>query len=127
MTGVPPPGGQTQGAPPGRPVSIFLTVACAFAGLADLQGFAFAFSRRNREAFAATPYVNGVVAGIALLQIACLVLLWRGRRAGLFGFLGLAVIHVAVLLPAVGAWSLCALLPSVLVGAAGLWNWERLR
>jgi len=62
VTGVPPTGGQTQGTPPGRPVSIFLRVACAFAGLADLQGFAFAFSKRNREAFASTPYVNGVVA-----------------------------------------------------------------
>jgi len=108
-------------------VSIFLTVACAFAGLANLQGFAFAFSRRNREAFAATPWVNGVVAGIALLQMVCLVLLWRGRKAGLFGFLGLAAVHVGVLVPVVGVWSLCALVPSVLVGAAGVWNWERLR
>ena len=67
------------------------------------------------------------MAGIAVLQIACLVLLWRGRKVGLFGFLGLAAIHVGVLVPVVGAWSLCALLPSALVGAAGLWNWERLR
>ena len=113
-------------APAPRPVSIFLTVACAFAGLADLQGFAFAFSRQNREAFAATPWVNGVVAAIAVLQIACLILLWRGRRAGLLGFLGLAAIHTAVLL-VVGAWALCTLLPPALVAAAGAWNWDRLR
>ncbi|HZX43917.1 MAG TPA: hypothetical protein VFE93_18910 [Myxococcaceae bacterium] len=110
-----------------RPVSILLTVACALAGLADLQAFAFAFSRENRERFAATPWVLPAGAAVALLQIACLVLLWRGRKAGLFGFLGLAVVYAAGLVPAVGTFALCSLLPSVLVAAAGAWNWERLR
>ncbi|HVP61019.1 MAG TPA: hypothetical protein VMT11_10695 [Myxococcaceae bacterium] len=117
-----------EGAPGAkRPVSIFLTVACAFAGLADLQAFSFAFSRENRQRFAATPWIIPVGAAVALLQIACLVLLWRGRRVGLFGFLGLAVVQALALAPVVGAWALCSLLPSVLVAAAGAWNWERLR
>jgi hypothetical protein len=64
---------------------------------------------------------------VALLQIACLVQLWRGRKVGLFGFVGLAVVQALALAPAVGAWALCSLVPSVLVGAAGVWNWERLR
>ena len=64
----------TEPAPPEAPgVSIFLTVACAFAGLADLQAFSFAFSRENRQRFAATPWVMPVGAAVALLQIACLV------------------------------------------------------
>jgi len=117
-----------EGAPGAkRPVSIFLTVACAFAGLADLQAFSFAFSRENRQRFAATPWIIPVGAAVALLQIACLVLLWRGRRTGLFGFLGLAVVQALALAPVVGAWALCSLLPSALVAAAGAWNWERLR
>lgn len=122
---VPPPPEDSPGAK--RPVSIFLTVACAFAGLADLQAFSFAFSRENRERFAATPWVMPVGAAVALLQLACLVVLWRGRRVGLFGFLGLAVVQALVLAPVVGPWALCSLLPAVLVAAAGVWNWERLR
>ncbi len=110
-----------------RPVSIFLTVACAFAGLADLQAFAFAFSRENRQRFAATPWVLPVGAAVALFQIACLVLLWRGRRTGLFGFVALALVQALALAPVVGAWALCSLVPAMLVGAAGAWNWERLR
>ena len=113
--------------PSPRPVSIFLTVACAFAALADLQAFAFAFSRENRQRFAATPWVLPVGAGVAVLQIACLLMLWRGRKAGLFGYIALALVQAAALAPVVGPWALCPLVPSVLVGAAGLWNWERLR
>jgi len=83
-----------EAAPGGRrPVSIFLTVACAIAGLVDLQAFAFAFSRQTREASAATPWLPGLAAGVAVLQIVCLVLLWRGRKAGAYGYLGLALIH----------------------------------
>ena len=127
MTEPPRGGGQSGGAPPDRPVSIVLAVACAFAFLADLQAFSFAFSRENRQRFASTPWVLPVGGAVALLQIACLVQLWRGRKVGLFGFVGLAVVQALALAPAVGAWALCSLVPSVLVGAAGLWNWERLR
>jgi hypothetical protein len=122
-----PGGGEPGGAPPARPVSIVLTVACAFAFLADLQAFSFAFSRENRQRFASTPWVLPVGAAVALLQIACLVQLWRGRKVGLFGFVGLAVVQALVLAPVVGAWALCSLVPSGLVTAAGIWNWERLR
>lgn len=117
-----------EGAPAARrPVSIFLTVACAVAGLVDLQSFAFAFSRQTRESSAATPWLPGLAAGVALLQIACLVLLWRGRKAGLYGYLGLAVIYAGVFTAAVGPTGLRSLVPAVLVGAAAAWNWDRLR
>ena len=124
MTEVSPPGGA-----PGtrRPVSIFLTVACALAGLVDLQAFSFAFSRQMRELSAATPWIPGLGAGVALLQIVCLVLLWRGRKAGLYGYLALAVIYAGVFTALVSPAGLCSLIPSVLVTAAALWNWERLR
>jgi hypothetical protein len=116
------------GAPgPRRPVSIFLTVACALAGLVDLQSFSFAFSRQMRELSAGTPWIRGLGAGVAVLQIACLVLLWRGRRAGLYGYLVLALIYAGVFTTAVSPAGLCSLVPAVIVGAAALWNWERLR
>jgi hypothetical protein len=54
-------------------------------------------------------------------------MLWRGRKVGLFGYVGLALVQAISLAPVVGAWALCSLLPSVLVGAAGVWNWERLQ
>ena len=117
----------TEPTPPKRPVSIFLTVACAFAGLADLQAFSFAFSRENRQHFASAPWVIPLGAAVALLQIVCLVMLWRGRKVGLFGYLGLALLQAISLAPVVGVWALCSLVPSVLVGAAGAWNWERLQ
>jgi hypothetical protein len=110
-----------------RPVSIVLTVACAVAGLVDLQSFAFAFSRQTRESSAATPWLPGLAAGVALLQIACLALLWRGRRAGLHGYLGLAVIYTGVFTAVVGPGGLRSLVPAVLVAAAAAWNWDRLR
>ena len=103
------------------------TVACAVAGLVDLQSFAFAFSRQTRESSAATPWLPGLAAGAAMLQIACLVLLWRGRKAGLYGYLGLAVIYAGVFTAAVGPTGLRSLVPAVLVGAAAAWNWDRLR
>jgi hypothetical protein len=108
-------------------VSIFLTVACAIAGLVDLQAFAFAFSRQTREASAATPWLPGLAAGVAVLQIVCLVLLWRGRRAGAYGYLGLALIYAGVFTAVVGRGGLRSLLPAVLVLAAVAWNWSRLR
>ena len=122
MTDTSPPGG-TPGAR--RPVSIFLTVACAIAGLVDLQ--AFAFSRQTREASAATPWLPGLAAGVAVLQIVCLVLLWRGRRAGAYGYLGLALIYAGVFTAVVGLAGLRSLAPAVLVLAAVAWNWDRLR
>jgi hypothetical protein len=123
----------TEPSPPGgapdarRPVSIFLTVACAVAGVVDLQAFAFAFSRQMRELSAATPWIRGLGAGVAVLQIACLVLLWRGRKAGLYGYVALALIYAGVFTAAVSPAGLCSLVPSVLVVAAAVWNWERLR
>jgi len=108
-------------------VSILLTVACAVAGLVDLQAFAFAFARQTRESSAATPWLPGVAAGVAVLQIACLVLLWRGRKVGLHGYVGLAVIYAAVFTAVVGPGGLRSLAPAVLVGAAAAWNWDRLR
>lgn len=124
MTEPSPPGGA-----PGarRPVSIFLTVACALAGVVDLNSFAFAFSRQVRELTAATPWIRGIGAGVAVAQIASLVMLWRGRKAGLYGFLGLALIYAAVFTATVSPAGLCTLAPSVLVAAAAAWNWERLR
>ncbi|HTS80593.1 MAG TPA: hypothetical protein VMH40_08340 [Myxococcaceae bacterium] len=122
----------TEPNPPGsapggwRPVSIFLTVACAVAGLVDLQAFSFAFSRQMRELSASTPWIRGLGAGVALLQILCLVILWRGQRLGLYGYVVLALIYAAVFSWAVSATGLCSLLPAVLVVAAGVWNWERL-
>ena len=110
-----------------RPVSIFLTVACAIAGLVDLQAFAFAFSRQTREASAATPWLPGLAAGVAVLQIVCLVLLWRGRKAGAYGYLGLALIYGGVFTAVVGLAGLRSLAPAVLVLAAVAWNWDRLR
>lgn len=112
--------------PPARPVSIVLTVACAFAGLIDLQLLAYAFSREFRQALAAHPWGNAVLAAIAILQLVALVTLWRGRKAGLFGFVALAAIHNLVLV-VVSRWGLCALVPPAVVAAAGAWNWERLR
>lgn len=123
----------TQPSPPDgapgarRPVSIFLTVACAVAGAVDLQSFAFAFSRQVREMSAATPWIRGIGAGVAIVQIACLVMLWRGRKAGLYGYVALAVIYAAVFSVAVSPAGLCSLVPSVLVVAAAMWNWDRLR
>ena len=123
----------TEPSPPGgargtrRPVSIFLTVACALAGLVDLQAFSFAFSREMRGLSAGTPWIRGLGAGVALLQIVCLVALWRGRRTGLYGYLGLALIYAGVFTTAVSPAGLFSLLPAMLVGAAALWNWERLR
>jgi hypothetical protein len=118
-----------EGGAPGtkRPVSIFLTVACAVAGLVDLQSFSFAFSREMRALSAGTPWIRGLGAGVALLQIVCLVTLWRGRRIGLHGYLLLALIYAGVFSTAVSPAGLFSLLPAVLVGAAALWNWERLR
>ena len=118
-----------EGGAPGtrRPVSIFLTVACAVAGLVDLQSFSFAFSREMRELSAGTPWIRGLAAGVALLQIVCLVTLWRGRRVGLYGYLLLALIYAGVFSTAVSPAGLLSLLPAVLVGAVALWNWERLR
>ena len=117
-----------EGAPGARrPVSIFLTVACAIAGLVDLQAFAFAFSRQTREASAATPWLPGLAAGVAVLQIVCLVLLWRGRKAGAYGYLGLALIYGGVFTAVVGLAGLRSLAPAVLVLAAVAWNWDRLR
>jgi hypothetical protein len=110
-----------------RPVSIFLTVACALAGVVDLQTFAFAFSRQVREASAGRPWIPGVGAGVAVMQIAFLVLLWRGRKAGLYGYVALALLYAALFTAAVGPTGLCSLLPSVLVVGAGVWSWERLR
>jgi len=120
-----PPGGG-EAAPPRRPVSVVLTLACAFAGLADLQAASFAFSPQIRQALAAHPWVPGVVAALALVQIACLVALWRGRRAGLAGYLALALAHNGVMLVA-RSWSACFLVPPVVVLVAGLWAWDRLR
>lgn len=123
----------TQPSPPDgapgarRPVSIFLTVACAIAGAVDLQAFAFAFSRQVREMSVATPWIRGIGAGVAVAQIASLVMLWRGRKAGLYGYAALAVIYAAVFSVAVSPAGLCSLLPAVLVVTAALWNWERLR
>ncbi|HZJ54187.1 MAG TPA: hypothetical protein VFD38_08605 [Myxococcaceae bacterium] len=102
-------------------------MACALAGLVDLQSFSFAFSRQMRELSAGTPWIRGLGAGVAVLQIACLVLLWRGRRAGLYGYLVLALIYAGVFTAAVSPAGLCSLVPAVIVGAAALWNWERLR
>ena len=118
-----------QGGAPGerRPVSIFLTVACAIAGVVDLQAFAFAFSRQVRELSAATPWIRGVGAGVAVAQIACLVMLWRGRKAGLYGYVALAVIYAVAFSVAVSPAGLCSRVPSVLDLTAALWNWERLR
>jgi hypothetical protein len=110
-----------------RPVSIFLTVACAIAGLVDLQAFAFAFARQTREASAGTPWLPGLAAGVAVLQIVCLVLLWRGRRAGAYGYFALALIYGGVFTAVVGLGGLRSLAPAVLVLAAVSWNWERLR
>ncbi|HET9158842.1 MAG TPA: hypothetical protein VFN91_19365 [Myxococcaceae bacterium] len=123
----------TDPSPPGsapgarRPVSIFLTVACALAGVVDLQAFAFAFSRQVRELSAATPWIRGVGAGVAVVQIACLITLWRGRRAGLYGYLALALIYAGVFTATVSPAGLCSLAPAVLVAAAAAWNWDRLR
>ena len=124
MTEPSPPGGA-----PGarRPVSIVLTVACALAGVVDLQAFSFAFSHQMRELSAATPWIRGVGAGVAVLQIACLVLLWRGRKAGLYGYVVLALVYAGVFTAFVSPAGLCSLVPSLLVAAAALWNWERLR
>ena len=118
-----------QGGAPGerRPVSIFLTVACAVAGVVDLQAFAFAFSRQVRALSAGTPWIPGVGAGVAVVQIACLVMLWRGRKAGLYGYVALALIYAGLFTAAVSPAGLCSLLPSVLVVAAAVWNWDRLR
>ena len=124
MTEPSPPGGAPGGQ---RPVSIFLTVACAVAGVVDLQAFAFAFSRQVRELSAATPWIRGVGAGVAVAQIACLVMLWRGRKAGLYGYVALALIYAGLFTAAVSPAGLCSLLPSVLVVAAAVWNWDRLR
>ena len=117
-----------EGAPDARrPVSIFLTVACAIAGLVDLQAFAFAFARQTRESSAATPWLPGLAAGVAVLQIVCLLLLWRGRRAGAYGYLALALIYGGIFTAVVGLAGLRSLAPAVLVLAAVSWNWERLR
>ena len=117
-----------EGGAPGtrRPVSIFLTVACAVAGLVDLQAFSFAFSREMRALSAGTPWIRGLGAGVALLQIVCLVTLWRGRRVGLYGYLLLALIYAVVFTTAVSPAGLLSLVPALLVGAAALWNWDRL-
>ena len=124
MTQPPPP----DGAPGARrPVSVFLTVACAIAGVVDLQAFAFAFSRQGREMSAATPWIPGLGAGVAVVQIACLIMLWRGRRAGLYGYLALALLYAGVFTATVSPAGLCSLVPAVLVAAAAAWNWERLR
>jgi hypothetical protein len=120
-----PPGGGAA-APPRRPVSVVLTLACAFAGLADLQAVSFAFSPQIRQALAAHPWVPAVVAALALLQIGCLIATWRGRRAGLVGFLALALTHNVVMLVA-RSWSPCFLVPPAVVAVAGLWAWDRLR
>jgi hypothetical protein len=119
--GAPPPD-----APPRRPVSIVLTLGCAFAGLADLQAAAFSFSPDIRRRLSEHSWVPGVVAALALVQIACLVTLWRGRRAGLVAYLALALVHSGVMLAA-RSWSACYLVPPVVVLLAGLWAWERLR
>jgi multidrug transporter EmrE-like cation transporter len=93
----------------------------------DLQAFAFAFSRQVREMSAGTPWIPGIGAGVAVVQIACLVMLWRGRKAGLYGYVALALIYAGVFSVAVGPAGLCSLAPAALVVAAAVWNWERLR
>ena len=110
-----------------RPVSIFLTVACALAGVVDLQALAFAFSRHVQELSAATPWIRGVGAGVAVAQIACLIMLWRGRKAGLYGYVALALLYAGVFTTTVSPAGLCSLAPMVLVIAAAAWNWDRLR
>ena len=118
--------GGGAGAPPRRPTSLVLTLACAFAGLADLQAAAFAFAPQIRQALAAHPWVPGVVAALALVQIATLVATWRGRRAGLVGYLALALVHNVVMLVA-RSWGACFLVPPAVVALAGFWAWDRLR
>jgi hypothetical protein len=116
----------TDPAPAKRPVSIFLTVACAFAGAVDLQLAARAYSPEFRQALAGHPWANTAVLALALFQVGSLVLLWRGRKAGLFGFLALAAAY-NVLMAAIGAWAARYLLIPALVAAAGAWTWDRLR
>jgi hypothetical protein len=64
---------------------------------------------------------------VALLQIVCLVTLWRGRRVGLYGYLLLGADLRRVFSTAVSPAGLLSLFPALLVGGAALWNWERLR
>jgi len=107
-------------------VSISLTVACAVAAVVDLQTLAGAALPEMRGGFAAHPWANGIAAGAVVLQLGSLVALWLGRRAGLFSYLALVLIQIALLASA-GRPAACALVAPVLVAAAGAWNWERLR
>lgn len=113
--------------PPSRR-SIFLTVACAFAGVAALQALAFAF-RPETKALAATvgaPWLPAFQLVSAALALGFLVALWTMRRWALWGYLAVIAAQSVVLLR-LGAWSPVVLLFPVLVAAAAAWNWERLR
>jgi hypothetical protein len=109
--------------------SISLTVACAIAFLAAVQGFSFSYGpdyRRLGNSLGA-PWLPGFILVSSLFTIAFLVALWwRMRRWALWGFLGVAAVQSGVF-AYLGHWRLTMLvLPAVLSGAAA-WNWGRLR
>jgi hypothetical protein len=108
--------------------SIFLTVACAFAGVAALQALAFAYSAPIRDvaARAGAPWVPLFLLVTAFLALVFLVVLWTMRRWGLWGYLAVIGVQTAAFL-SIGSWNPLLLVCPVLIAGAAAWNWERLR
>ena len=123
MDSPPPP------APQARRRSISLTVACAIAFLAALQGFAFSYGPDYRKlgASVGAAWLPGFILASSLLSVGFLVALWwRMRRWALWGFLAVAAAQ-SLAWAQFGLWRATMLVLPALVAGAAAWNWARLR
>jgi hypothetical protein len=90
------------------------------------MAFAFAPQSRSAAAQTHTPWFPSYQFVTAFLALVFLIALWRFRRWGLWGYLGVIVCQSAALL-SVGRWSPVVLVFPLLVVGSAVWSWERLR
>lgn len=115
--------------PPLRDRSPVLTVACAVAFLFALQALAFAYNPVYRQLATTTraPWLPAFILGSSAVALGCLVVLWwRMRRVGLWGYLAVVLVQNLVW-ARLGSWGPTMLLLPVVVSAASAWTWDRLR
>jgi hypothetical protein len=109
--------------------SLSLTLVCAVAFLAAVQGFAFAYGPDYRKLGTSlgAPWLPTFILVSSLFAIAFLVALWwRMRRWALFGFLAVSAAQ-SLVFARLGGWELTMLVLPAVVAGAGAWNWARLR
>ncbi len=115
--------------PAARRPSVSLTVACAIAFLAALQGFAFSFGPDYRKlgASVGAAWLPAFILGRSLLSVGFVVAVWwRMRRWALWGFLAVAATQ-SLAWAELGLWRATMLVLPALVAGAAAWNWARLR